>query len=178
LSIINYQLSQWVCPAITNSQSNAAALWFELEVVYLEEDRIKFKSQIQKSISKVKLMMSKKNVFSDKIFNFEDRLVRFAGECIFFTRNLNKSFENEYYKNQLIRSSGSSSLNFGESQGAITDKDVIFKLGLVVKELKESRNSLKILNYINEGNEEFRILLLTEVEELIAISSKMIINKK
>jgi four helix bundle protein len=96
----------------------------------------------------------------------------------FFTRNLNKSFENEYYKNQLIRSSGSSSLNFGESQGAITDKDVIFKLGLVVKELKESRNSLKILNYINEGNEEFRILLLTEVEELIAISSKMIINKK
>ena len=68
--------------------------------------------------------MSKKNIFSDKIFNFEDRLVRFAGECIFFTRNLNKSFENEYYKNQLIRSSGSSSLNFGESQGAITDKDV------------------------------------------------------
>ena len=155
-----------------------AAQWFELEVVYLEEDRIKFKSQFQKSISKVKLMISKKNVFSDKIFNFEDRLVRFAGECIFFTRNLNKSFENEYYKNQLIRSSGSSSLNFGESQGAITDKDVIFKLGLVVKELKESRNSLKILNYINEGNEEFRILLLTEVEELIAISSKMIINKK
>ena len=38
--------------------------------------------------------------------------------------------------------------------------------------------AVKILNYINEGNEEFRILLLTEVEELIAISSKMIINKK
>ena len=117
-------------------------------------------------------------LFSEKIFNFEDRLVRFAGECIFFTRNLNKSFENEYYKNQLIRSSGSSSLNFGEAQGTITDKDFIFKLTLVVKELKESRNSLKIFNYIKEGNEVFRNLLLIEVEELIAIASKMIINKK
>lgn len=122
--------------------------------------------------------MNENNPFGEKIFNFEDRLVRFAGECIFFTRNLNKSFENEYYKNQLIRSSGSSSLNFGEAQGTITDKDFIFKLTLVVKELKESRNSLKILNYIKEGNENIRSLLLTEVEELMAIASKMIINKK
>ena len=118
------------------------------------------------------------NIFCEKIFNFEDRLVRFAGECIFFTRDLNKSFENEYYKNQLIRSSGSASLNFGEAQGTITDKDFIFKLTLVVKELKESRNSLKILNYIKEGNEVNRNLLLLEIEELIAIASKMIINKK
>jgi four helix bundle protein len=122
--------------------------------------------------------MEENHIFSEKIFNFEDRLVRFAGECIFYTRNLNKSFENEYYKNQLIRSSGSSSLNFGEAQGTISDKDFIFKLTLVVKELKESRNSLKILNYIKEGDEITRILLLKEVEELIAISSKMIINKK
>ena len=130
-----------------------------------------FKNQNVKS-------MEDNSIFSDKIFNFEDRLVRFAGECIFFTRNLNKSYENEYYKNQLIRSSGSSSLNFGEAQGTISDKDFIFKVGLAVKELKESRNSLKILNYIKEGDENIRTLLLKEVEELIAIASKMIINKK
>jgi four helix bundle protein len=118
------------------------------------------------------------HVFNEKIFSFEDRLVRFAGECIFFSRDLNKSFENEYFKNQLIRSSGSSSLNFGEAQGTITDKDFIFKLTLVVKELKESRNSLKILSYIKEGNEKFRTALLIELKELIAISSKMIINKE
>ena len=117
-------------------------------------------------------------MFSEKIFNFEDRLVRFAGECILFTRNLNKTFENEYYKNQLIRSSGSSSLNFGEAQGTISDKDFVFKVSLAVKELKESRNSLKILNYINEGDETKRLFLLKEVEELIAIASKMINNKK
>lgn len=118
------------------------------------------------------------DIFSEKNFNFEDRLVRFAGECILFTRNLNKSFENEYYKNQLIRSSGSATLNFGEAQGTISNKDFIFKVGLSLKELKESRNSLKILNYINEGDPNLRTLLLKEVEELIAIASKMIINKK
>ncbi len=122
--------------------------------------------------------MDTNNIFNEKIFNFEDRLVRFAGECIFFTRSLNKTYENEYYKNQLIRSSGSSSLNFGEAQGTISDKDFIFKVGISVKELKESRNSLKILNYIKEGEEITRTLLLKEVEELIAIASKMIINKK
>jgi len=114
----------------------------------------------------------------EKIFNFEDRLIRFAGECIFFTRQLERIFENEYYKNQLIRSSGSASLNFGEAQGTISNRDFIFKVSLVVKELKESRNSLKILDYIKEGDPEKRNSLLIELEELIAISSKMIINKK
>ena len=114
----------------------------------------------------------------DKIYNFEDRLVRFAGECIFFVRKLEKSYEIDYYKNQLIRSSASSSLNYGEAQGAITNKDFIFKVSLSVKEIKESRNSLKVLDYIKAGDLEERKWLLTEVEELIAIASKMINNKK
>ncbi len=117
------------------------------------------------------------HIFEDKIFNFEDRLVRFAGECIFFSRKLEKSFESEYYKNQLIRSSGSASLNFDEASGTVSEKDFIFKLSLTLKELKESRNAIKILNYINEGDERIRKSLLNEVEELIAIASKMIINK-
>jgi len=78
---------------------------------------------------------------TERIFNLDERLVRFAGESIFFVRKLAKSYELEYYKNQLIRSSGSSSLNYGESRGTITDKDYVFKLSLVVKELKESRNT-------------------------------------
>ncbi len=37
--------------------------------------------------------MVESNPFSEKIFNFDDRLIRFAGECIFFTRKLDKSYE-------------------------------------------------------------------------------------
>jgi four helix bundle protein len=72
----------------------------------------------------------------EKIFNFEDRLVRFAGECILFVRKLEKSYEVEYYKNQLIRSSGSSSLNYGEAQGTITSRDFAFLNFFICKRIK------------------------------------------
>jgi len=52
------------------------------------------------------------------------------------------------------------------------------KAALVVKELKESRTNLKILNRVNFGVEAKREELLNEVEQLIAIISKMINNKK
>ena len=54
----------------------------------------------------------------------------------------------------------------------------VFKVSLSVKELKESRNTLKVLEYIKTGDLNERKWLLLEVEELIAIASKMIINKK
>jgi len=87
----------------------------------------------------------------EKIFDFKERLVRFAGEIIFFSRKLKNDFEIQYYKKQLVRSSGSATLNYGKAQGTVTDKDFINKTALVVKELKESRSALKVLLYIKEG---------------------------
>ncbi len=93
---------------------------------------------------------------SNKIYDFEERLVRLAGEVIFFCRKLENDFESDYYKKQLIRSSGSAALNYDEAQGTITNKDFIHKLALVCKELKESRSSLKILKYIKAGDTQKR----------------------
>lgn len=45
------------------------------------------------------ILILKYKILMEKIFNFDDRLIRFAGECIFFTRQLERIFENEYYKN-------------------------------------------------------------------------------
>ena len=112
------------------------------------------------------------------IYNFENRLVRFAGEVILYLRKLKKDYELDYYSKQIIRSSGSAALNYGEAQGTVTSKDFINKMSLVVKELKESRTTLKILNYVYSNEDEKRNWLLSECEELIAISSKMILNKK
>jgi four helix bundle protein len=150
---------------------------------YNAKNELFLPKQIQKSSARSKINLEFKflimelNEPSERIFNLDERLVRFAGESIFFVRKLAKAYELEYYKNQLIRSSGSASLNYGESQGTITDKDYVFKLSLVVKELKESRNSLRVLNYIKEGEEKERNWLLNEVEELIAITSRMMLNK-
>lgn len=114
----------------------------------------------------------------EQIFKFDDRLIRFAGESIFYTRTLNKTYEEDYYKGQLIRSSGSTALNYGEAQGTITDKDFIFKCGLVLKELKESEKNLKVLAYIKAGDENRRTWLLNEILELIKIMNTMILNKR
>jgi len=114
----------------------------------------------------------------DFIYKYDDRLVRFAGECVFFFRTMTRDEAGSYYGNQLLRSSGSSCLNFGEAQGTITTKDFLAKLTIVNRELKESRNNLKVLVYISEGDTEKRTWLIKEVEELIAISTTMIKNKQ
>ena len=69
-----------------------------------------------------------------------------------------------YYGNQLLRSAGSSALNFGEAQGTNTTKDKINKLALVLKELKESRVNLKILHKVNYGELTKREPLVTTKE--------------
>ncbi len=114
----------------------------------------------------------------EKIYDFEERLVRLAGEIIFFTRMLKPSYEVDYYKHQIIRSSGSAALNYGEAQATVSKKDFIHKVSLVSKELKETQTAIKILQYIKEGQVEKRNWLLSEISESIKISSKMILNKK
>ena len=113
-----------------------------------------------------------------KTYNFEDRLVQFAGECIFYYKSFQNDSTGKYYGDQLLRSSGSSALNYGEAQGTVTSKDFIHKMSLVLKELRESKVSLKILDYVKYGDDQKRKYLLNEAAELAAISAKMILNKK
>ena len=114
----------------------------------------------------------------ERIFDLEDRLVRFAGEMVFYVKTLPSTDVGKHYANQVMRSSGSSALNYGEAQGTTTEKDFVHKMSLVLKELKESQVILKILEYVKIGDEEKRDKLLKESKELAAISAKMILNKK
>ena len=115
---------------------------------------------------------------NEKIYNFENRLVKFAGEIIFFCKTLPKDSTGHYYFDQILRSSGSSALHYGEAQGTNTNKDFIHKMSNVLKELKETRVSIKILEHVQYGDSQKRNYLIKEVGELIAISAKMILNKK
>ncbi|MBU3027946.1 MULTISPECIES: four helix bundle protein [Zobellia] len=114
----------------------------------------------------------------DKKYDLEDRLVNFAADIAIFCREIPKDFTGEYYGNQLLRSAGSSALNFGEAQGTHTSKDYVHKASICLKELKESRVNLKILNKIEYGNEAKRNLLTDEVQQLIKIIAAIIRNKK
>lgn len=104
-----------------------------------------------------------------KPFNIEHRLVRFAGDIILFTRTFSNDDAGRYLRDQITRSSCAAGLNYGETQGAESTKDSLHKLGMVIKELKETRMSLRILDYVKIGDEQVRGYLIGELEELIAI---------
>ena len=84
----------------------------------------------------------------NKPYDIEDRLVRFAGEIILFTKTFNKDDAGFYLRDQLTRSACAAALNYGETQGAESSQDTQHKIELVIKELKESRVSLKISDYL------------------------------
>jgi four helix bundle protein len=114
----------------------------------------------------------------EKKFDLEDRLVEFAANNALFCTGLPSDMTGAYYSNQLLRSSGSSALNFGEAQGTNSDRDYIHKSSLSLKELKESRVNLKILKKLNYGDPSKCLNLLEEVEQLIKIIATIIKNKK
>ncbi len=112
-----------------------------------------------------------------KNYDLEDRLVVYAGEVALFFEKLRENFTCDYYGKQLVRSSGSTALNFGEFQGTIADKDYIHKITVSIKELKESRVSLRVLKYIKAYDEKVLENILDETEQIIAIFSKILINR-
>ncbi|MEA1787252.1 four helix bundle protein [Arenibacter sp. GZD96] len=114
---------------------------------------------------------------SNKSYDLEERLVNFAADTAIFCKEVPNDFVGQYYGQQLLRSSGSSALNFGEMQGAQSDKDFKNKATISLKELKESRMNLKILARIDYGIEIKRAAILEEVEQLIKIVATIIRNK-
>ena len=72
---------------------------------------------------------------------------------------------------QLARSSLSCPLNYSEAIGAQSSKDFVHKLRIVLKELRETQSSLRILSTRNRIEPHTVLLrsLLKESDELIAI---------
>lgn len=79
-----------------------------------------------------------------KPYDLEERLVNLAADTALFCNSIPNDFTGQYYGHQLLRSGGSSALNFGEMQGTQTDRDFKNKAAVSFKELKETRINLKI----------------------------------
>jgi four helix bundle protein len=112
----------------------------------------------------------------EKKYDLEERLIKFAARIIIFTNSLPSDFAGNHLRGQLIRSSCSPALNYGEAQGAESQKDFLHKMGICIKELKESKNCLRILEEIKYGDQVQLIGLLKEAIELKSICGA-IINK-
>jgi len=105
-----------------------------------------------------------------KRFELEERLIDFAANVILFTNHIEKSFAGNHLTGQIIRSSTSPALNYGEAQSAESNKDFVHKMGICLKELRETNNCLKIIERAKlHSNLKMLDELKVEVNELISI---------
>lgn len=90
---------------------------------------------------------SMKSEFSKKHRNYDlaDRLVRFNTMIGQMAESVVKTNEGINIKNQIIRSSSSAALNYGEALVPESTADFIHKISICLKELMETRIALKII---------------------------------
>ena len=107
-----------------------------------------------------------------------ERLIQFAVRIIKITKKLDSSYAAKHIGEQLLRSGTSPGANYEEARGAESRKDFIHKMGIVLKELKESRYWLKLLNKSDIITGQDIESLSSECEELCAIIAKSIMTAK
>ena len=109
----------------------------------------------------------------------ENRLIHLAVGINQFTKTLDNSLLSQNIAAQIIRSSSSAALNYGEAQGAESKKDFIHKSSIVLKELRETHISLKLIKESKISLEELELTpLMDECNQLIAIFHKTVTTAK
>ena len=78
-------------------------------------------------------------------FDLQERFIDFAVCVLKLCEALPKTFAGQHIASQLIRSATSTASNYGESQGAESRADFVHKLGVALKEMRESHVWLRII---------------------------------
>jgi four helix bundle protein len=100
----------------------------------------------------------------------ELRLIEFAVRIITLCDNLPNTRSGNVLGNQLVRSGTSPALNYGEARGAESDNDFLHKINIVLKELRESRIALIIIEKAGLLHDKPILeFLIKESNELISI---------
>ncbi|HPC99549.1 MAG TPA: four helix bundle protein [Bacteroidales bacterium] len=109
------------------------------------------------------------------------RLFRFSVDVIKLIRSLKMGRQSDIIIFQLGKASASAGSNYEESQGAVSKADFGNKVGISLKEMRESNYWLRILKELLPGNREIERLTNESLELkkiLGSISSKVNPRKK
>ena len=101
--------------------------------------------------------------------DLEDRLVHFGSTACQLGQRLPRTPLGQHVAIQLTRSSTSTFANYGEVQSAESRRDFIHKLGICLKELRETRTWLKFMREMDLASEQSLAPVMRECDELLAI---------
>ncbi|MDD5705566.1 MAG: four helix bundle protein [Kiritimatiellae bacterium] len=109
-------------------------------------------------------------IMKERAFDLEARLIAFAVRVIRATESLPKTPTGSHIRDQLLRSGTSPAPNYGEAQSAESRTDFTHKLKIVLKELRETRVWLLMIQQAGLIKPITALdALLQENNELIAI---------
>lgn len=106
-------------------------------------------------------------------FDLEERTAIFGESVIDLVKTLSKSALIQSIIIQLLRSATSVGANYMEANGAESKKDFYHKIGIVIKEIKETKHWLRMLARIDDTHSETIRSLWTEAQELTLIFSSI-----
>jgi four helix bundle protein len=113
--------------------------------------------------------MLKRKIKAGK-YDLEERLINFAVRVINVVEALPDTRSGSHIAGQLVRCGTAAAPNYGEAQSAESRKDFIHKMKIALKELRETKVWLKIIQCKNliKTQEELKALV-AECDELISI---------
>lgn len=111
---------------------------------------------------------------SQKPFDLEERLLNYSAEIIRLVERLPRTRAGNHIANQLLRSGTSPLPNHGEAQAAESKNDFTHKISICLKELRETRRWLRLIQRIYAAKLSENESVLKETEELIMIFSASI----
>jgi len=110
--------------------------------------------------------------------DLETRLLTFAVRIIRLVNALPKGIVGRQVSSQMLRSGTSAGANYAEAQGAEPKADFTHKLGIVHKELKETRFWLRLIHAAQIVKPQRVEPLRDECEELCAITGQAVLTAK
>ncbi len=110
----------------------------------------------------------------DTNYDLEERLLEYAARIIRMVEKLPSTRAGNHVAGQLLRSGTSPLPNHGEAQAAESANDFIHKFRICLKELRETRRWLRLVQRVPLLSPRRVQPLLDETEELIRIFVKSI----
>lgn len=117
--------------------------------------------------------VDKDNILLDRSFAFAVRVVKLRKFLLYEV-----PFKEHDISKQLVRSASSVGANVEEAQGAQSDSDFLSKMSIAYKEARESRYWVRLLSATDYLSPEAANSLLSDIDELCRILSKIIIKTK
>ena len=104
-----------------------------------------------------------------RVYDLDERLIAYAAGVVALTESLPATRAGNHIAGQLLRSGTSPAPNYGEASAAESKRDFLHKMGICLKELRESPAWLQIVARSKVLRPVQVSAVLAETEELVRI---------